>query len=139
MHLRIRSYLAAIAAAAISFSSASAQSSPPLKYPAAQKGDQVDLYHGVRVADPYRWLEDTDSPETAAWVAAQNDLTFAYLKNLPQRPALRRRLEELWNHPRYSAPFKEAGLYFYSKNEGLQNQPVLYVQPSLDGQPRALL
>src|SRR6476469_391646 len=122
MHLRIRSYLAAIAAAAISFSSASAQSSPPLKYPAAQKGDQVDLYHGVRIADPYRWLEDTDSPATAAWVQAENKLTFGYLAAIPERAQIRSRLEALWNYTKYSAPEYLFNDSASTENSGLQNQ-----------------
>ncbi|MDQ6717276.1 MAG: prolyl oligopeptidase family serine peptidase [Gemmatimonadota bacterium] len=139
MHLRIRSYLAAIAAAAISLTTASAQSSAPLTYPAAQKGDQVDVYHGVRVADPYRWLEDTDSPATSAWVKAENQLTFGYLAAIPERARIRSRLETLWNYTRYSAPEKHGGRYFYTENSGLQNQAILYVQDGRDGKARILL
>jgi len=137
MHLRIRSYLAAIAAAAIPFTSAAAQT--PLKYPAAQKGDQVDVYHGVRVADPYRWLEDTDSPATAAWVQAENQLTFGYLAAIPERAQIRTRLEALWNYTRYSTPEKHGGRYFYTENSGLQNQAILYVQDGRNGKARVLL
>ncbi|MBV9470768.1 MAG: S9 family peptidase, partial [Abitibacteriaceae bacterium] len=110
-----------------------------LHYPQAHKVNQVDDYHGVKVADPYRWLEDANSAETAQWVEAENAVTFGYLKNLPQREPLRQRLTALWNYPKYGAPFKEGGQYFYFKNEGLQNQAVLYVQSSLDAPPRVLL
>jgi prolyl oligopeptidase len=111
----------------------------PLTYPPTRKADHVDEYHGVKVHDPYRWLEDADAPETADWVKAQNQVTFSYLRSLPRRESLQKRLTELWNHPRFGVPFKEGRLYFYSKNDGLQNQSVLYVQPALDAAPRVLL
>jgi prolyl oligopeptidase len=113
----------------------------PLRYPETRRTDQVDVYHGTRVADPYRWLEDDvrHSPEVAAWVAAQNKVTSAYLSAIPQREAIRKRLTELWNYPKYSAPHKEGGRYFFSKNDGLQNQYVLYTMESLDGTPRVLI
>src|SRR5690348_1837588 len=110
-----------------------------LAYPAARKSDQVDDYHGTKVRDPYRWLEDPDSAETRQWVERENALTLPYLRGLPMREQLRRRLTELWNYPRYSPPFREGGRYFFFKNDGLQNQRVLYVQQSLDGTPRVLL
>lgn len=116
-----------------------AEPTPHLHYPETRKVEQVDDYHGIKVADPYRWLEDADSPETARWVEAENEVTFSYLKGLPQREPLRRRLTELWDYPKYSAPFKEGGQYFYFKNDGLQNQSVLYVQPGLQAEPRVLL
>ncbi len=140
MHLRIRSYLASLATAAISFTSASAQPpAPAVKYPVAQKGDQVDVYHGIRIADPYRWLEDTDSPATAAWVQAENQLTFGYLAAIPERAKIRSRLEALWNYTRYSAPEKRGGRYFYTENSGLQNQAILYVQDGRNAKSRVLL
>ena len=110
-------------------------------YPPARRVDHVDVYHGVRVADPYRWLEADirTSPEVAEWVAAENRLTADYLDAIPQRPAIRRRLTELWNFPQYMPPSKHGGRYYYLKNDGLQNQPVLYVQDTVDGQPRVLL
>ncbi|HZY87995.1 MAG TPA: prolyl oligopeptidase family serine peptidase [Gemmataceae bacterium] len=113
----------------------------PIRYPETRRGDQVDVYHGTRVADPYRWLEDDvrRSSEVAAWVAAQNKVTSAYLNAIPQREAIRKRLTELWDYPRYSAPHKEGGRYFFSKNDGLQNQSVLYTMEALDGTPRVLL
>jgi prolyl oligopeptidase len=113
----------------------------PLSYPKTRRVDHVDVYHGTTVADPYRWLE-TDvrkSPDVAAWVEAQNKVTFAYLEAIPQREAIRKRLTELWNYPRYSAPHKEGGRYFFSKNDGLQNQSVLYTLESLDGTPGVLI
>ncbi len=118
----------------------SGQESPmPLAYPAAAKVDVVDDYHGTQVADPYRWLEDVDSEQTHAWVAAQNELTYGYLAKLPARERIKQRLTELWDYPKYGAPFKEGGRYFFSKNTGLQNQSVFYVQESLDAEPRVLL
>ena len=110
-----------------------------MTYPATRRTNQVDVYHGVTVADPYRWLEDDNSPETKAWVEAQNKVTFAYLEKIPQREAIRNRLKQLWNYERYSVPFKEGGRYFFSRNDGLQNQSVLYTMPELDEQPRVLL
>ncbi|HIK31468.1 MAG TPA: S9 family peptidase [Oscillatoriales cyanobacterium M59_W2019_021] len=108
-------------------------------YPETRKIEQFDDYHGVTVADPYRWLEDPDSEETKAWVEAQNRVTFGYLEQIPQRDLLKERITQLWNYEKYSAPFKEGDRYFYFKNDGLQNQSVLYVLPSLDGEPRVLL
>ena len=112
-----------------------------IEYPKTVRVDQVDELHGVKVADPYRWLEADirQSPEVAAWVEAQNKVTFAFLESIPERAAIRRRLTELWNFPRYSLPTKEGGKYFYLRNDGLQNQSVLYVAEGLDGQPRALI
>ena len=108
-------------------------------YPLARKGDVVDDYHGTRVADPYRWLEDVDSPETRSWVEAENHITFAYLEQIPERERIRRRLTELWDYPKYGAPFKKGGRYFFFKNSGLQNQSVLYMQSSLTAEPAVLL
>src|SRR6202165_6059942 len=83
-----------------------------LKYPETKKGDVIDDYHGTKVADPYRWLEDDNSAETKAWVQAENKVTFDYLSTLPQRDKVRKRLEELWNYPKYSSPFKKAEYYY---------------------------
>jgi prolyl oligopeptidase len=110
-----------------------------LKYPVARRSDQYDYYHGVKVADPYRWLEDDNSPETARWVEAENAVTFGYLDKIPFRAALKHRLEELYNYPKYSAPFRKGNRFFFYKNDGLQNQSVLYVQTGLDGTPEVLL
>ncbi|HYT03711.1 MAG TPA: prolyl oligopeptidase family serine peptidase [Gemmatimonadales bacterium] len=115
---------------------ASAQAFP---YPPARKSDVVDDYHGTKVPDPYRWLEDPDAPETRAWIEAENRLTESYLSQIPQRAALRRRLTQLWNYPKYGAPFHKAGRYFFFKNDGLQNQSVLYKQASLTADPETLL
>ena len=111
----------------------------PNNYPPARKSDQVDDYHGVKVADPYRWLEDLDSEETRAWVEAENKLSFGYLASIPARTALKERLTKLWNYEKYSTPFKEGNRYFYSRNSGLQNQSVLYTVTSLDAPPQLVL
>ena len=110
-----------------------------MMYPTTRKAEQVDIYHGVSVEDPYRWLEDDRSPETAAWVKAQNEITFDYLNAIPEREQFRARLTELWNYPRHSAPSKQGSRYFYFKNDGLQNQSVLYRQKGPDGQPELLI
>lgn len=113
--------------------------SAPVTYPAAARGTQVDDYHGTSIADPYRWLEDVDAPATKAWVEAQNKLTDSFLATIPERPAIKNRLTQLWNYARYSAPFKENGRYFYFENTGLQNQGVLYVQEGRNAPARVLL
>jgi len=105
-----------------------AQASAGLTYPAAARGSQVDDYHGTRVADPYRWLEDVDSPETKAWVEAENKVTFGYLATIPERTAIRNRLTQLWDYPKYEAPTKVGDLLFYSENSGLLNQSILFVK-----------
>src|SRR5688572_27389427 len=111
----------------------------PLSYPATARGTQVDVYHGVSVADPYRWLEDTESLATKTWVEAQNRLTHSFVATIPERAAIKNRLTQLWNYARYTAPFKEGGRYFYFQNTGLQNQNVLYVQDGRNSPPRVLL
>jgi prolyl oligopeptidase len=111
----------------------------PLTYPKAKTVDQVDDYHGVKVADPYRWLEDTDSADTKAWVEEENKVTFGYLDQIPYRGAIRERLLKLWNYERFTAPEQEGGRYFYQHNNGLQNQNVLLVAESLNAEPRVLL
>ena len=110
-----------------------------LAYPPTTKVDQVDDYHGTKVPDPYRWLEDDTSSATATWVKAQNALTFGYLSKIPVRAELRRRLEEIYNYPRYSAPIRKGPYLFFSKNDGLQNQPVLYLQRGEPGAPEVLI
>ena len=112
-----------------------------MTYPGSKKIDHVDELHGVKVPDPYRWLEDDvrESKDVAAWVEAQNKVTFAYLEALPQRDAIKKRLTELWNYEKYSAPSKVGGRYFFSKNDGLQNQSVLYKQASLNAEPSVLI
>jgi len=110
-----------------------------LRYPETRHSDQVDQYHGVEVPDPYRWLEDPDSEETQAWITAQNELTFGYLASIPARERIRQRLTELWDFERFGMPRKRGGRYFYTRNDGLQNQNVLYVADGLDAAPRILL
>src|SRR3989442_15980497 len=95
-------------------------------YPPTRQMSQEDDYHGVKVADPYRWLEDDNSAETKAWVEAQNKVTFGYLEKIPERKSIRDRLTRLWSYERYGIPFKEGGHYFFTRNDGLQNQNVLY-------------
>lgn len=128
--------LAAFAVIASADQRAAAQT---LRYPPTRKVDQVDDYYGVKVADPYRWLEDANSPETVRWVEDENSVTFGYLNSLRQRAKIRARLTNLWDYPRYGLPFKEGGRYFYFKNDGLQNQSVLYVRDSLKGEPRLVI
>jgi prolyl oligopeptidase len=111
----------------------------PIKYPAARKSDQVDDYHGVKVNDPYRWLEDLDSQETAHWVEEENNLSFGFLNEIPARNSLKERLTKLWNYEKFGIPFKEGNRYFYSRNSGLQNQSVIYTVSSLAGEPQVLL
>ncbi len=110
-----------------------------LKYPVTKQTEVRDSYHGIEVADPYRWLEDTESAETEAWVTAQNDVTQAYLKSLPQRDAMRHRLEKLWNYERYTIPRRRGDRYFYSHNDGLQNQSILYKADSLSAERQVLI
>ena len=97
-----------------------------MKYPKTKKVEQIDDYHGTKVEDPYRWLEDDNAADTADWVEAQNEVTFGYLEALPNRARLLNKLTELWNYERFGAPFKKGGRYFFFKNDGLQNQSVLY-------------
>lgn len=110
-----------------------------LAYPETLKDDTVDDYFGTQVADPYRWLENDTSAATAAWVEAENEVTFAYLAEIPFRGQLLDRLTDLTNYEKYGTPFKKHGKYYYYKNDGLQNQSVLYVQDSLDGEARVFL
>ena len=106
-----------------------------IQYPDTRKDESVsDTYFGTKVADPYRWLEDDNSAETAQWVEAQNKLTFAYLENIPQRTAIKKRLTDIWDYEKVSAPFKRGGKYYFYKNKGLQNQSVLYSSDELGGE-----
>lgn len=109
------------------------------QYPVTKTVDHVDTYHGTKVPDPYRWLEDDTSQETAAWVEAQNKVTFAYLEAIPYRAQLNKRLQALFNYAKYSAPSRRGDNYFFSKNDGLQNQSVLYIQKGLTGTPEVLI
>ena len=117
----------------------SAAETPKLDYPPTHKGDTVDDYHGTRIADPYRWLEDDNSAETKAWVESQNKVTFGFLETIPERTKIRERLTKLWNYERFGAPHREGGRYFFTHNSGLQNQRVLMVADSLTAEPRPLL
>ncbi len=108
-------------------------------YPKSRVDAQVDNYHGVEVKDPYRYLEDLDSEETKKWVQSQNLLTFDYLSQIPQRETIRKRLESLWNYERYSLVFKKDSRYFFTKNDGLQNQNVLYTFKQIGDAPEVLL
>jgi len=110
-----------------------------LQYPVARKMEQIDSYHGVKVSDPYRWLEDDRSEETTRWVKAENEVTFSYLDKIPYRAQVMKRMEQLYNYPKYVQPFRRGSLYFFSKNDGLQNQNVFYVQTGLEGTPELLL
>ncbi|MDB9348276.1 prolyl oligopeptidase family serine peptidase [Nodularia spumigena] len=110
-----------------------------MSYPISNKSDQVDNYHGTLVADPYRWLEDPDSAETRNWISAENQITFAYLNEIPAREKIKQRLTKLWDYEKYGIPFKEGDNYFYFKNDGLQNQSVLYTLKTLDAQPKVLI
>ena len=133
------SMLAAGSSLAQSCSTSIDAAHPALNYPVSKQGGQVDDYHGTKVADPYRWLEDGNAGDTHDWVTAQNQLTQSYLGGIDTRGAIRRRLTSLWNYERYSVPFKEGGRYFYSRNDGLQNQAVLYTLRQMNDTPRVLL
>jgi prolyl oligopeptidase len=124
--------LSALTLAAVVATSAQAQG---LSYPVTRKVDQVDTYHGTTVADPYRWLEDDNSAETKAWVIAQNQVTDKFLEAMPQRLPARRIYTELYNFERFGIPFQEGGRYFWSRNDGLQQQNVIYTAKSLKDTP----
>ena len=120
------------------------QTTNPIAYPVARKTNQVDTYHGTQVADPYRWLEDDRSTETADWVKAENKVTFDYLAQIPYRKQFQDRLEQVYNYPKYSAPSRKGSgptgdWFYFSKNDGLQNQAVLYRQKGLDGKPELVI
>ncbi|MEO6709966.1 MAG: hypothetical protein ABI054_09690, partial [Planctomycetota bacterium] len=110
-----------------------------IAYPKAARGDVVEDYHGTPVADPYRWLEDPDSPETRAWVEAENKITFDFLEHIPERTELKQRLTELWNFERFGLPQSGKGHYVWSRNDGLQPQAVIYTSEGAKGEPRVLL
>ncbi len=117
----------------------SPQADSAFSYPETEKVEYSDTYFGKEVPDPYRWLEDDNSEKTADWVSRQNDLTFNYLEKIPFRDQVRSRLEELQNYERVSAPFKEGNYYYYFKNDGLQNQSVLYRKTDLSGDAEVFL
>ena len=117
------------------------QDQPTLTYPETNKVDQTDVYFGVSVADPYRWLEEDvrQSDDVAAWVKQQNEVAFGYIEGLPFRQQIDQRLTKLWDYEKYSAPFRRGDRYYFQKNDGLQNQYVLYVMDSLDAEPKVLI
>src|SRR5882672_291577 len=142
--MRMKNWFALVAvtvllAACASNMNSRSPASAKLTYPMTRKVDMVENLHGRPVPDPYRWLEDDNSAETKAWVEAENKVTFAYLEQIPARARLKERLTKLWNYERYGAPSKEGGRYVFSKNDGLQNQSVLYTMRSLDEPPKVLL
>ena len=118
---------------------AAAQGPGPIKYPESRRADTVETLHGRAVPDPYRWLEDPNSPETRAWIEAQNTLTFGFLEQIPSRAAIKDRLTRLWNYERYGAPSREGGWYVFAKNDGLQNQSVIYRTRALDAPAEILI
>jgi prolyl oligopeptidase len=111
----------------------------PFLYPTTAKGDVIDTYHGTEIPDPYRWLEDDMSEETAAWVKAQNELTYSYLETIPFREALRERMTEIWDYPKMGTPNKEGDYYFYSYNTGLQNQSIIYLKRDMESKGQVFL
>ena len=115
------------------------QTHPKLNYPDTAREDVTDTYFGTEVAEPYRWLENDTSAATGEWVIAQNELTYSYLDNIKFRPALKERLTKIYDYPKYGSPFKKNDKYYFFKNDGLQNQSVLYSQASLDAEPEVLL
>ncbi len=116
-----------------------ADSPAQFKYPTAPKSDQVDDYSGTKVADPYRPLENPDSPESREWIEAENKITFDFLNTIPERDEIKKRLTEVWDFERFGVPFKEMDRYFFSKNSGLQNQNVFYTAKNFSEKPRELL
>jgi prolyl oligopeptidase len=145
--MSLRKFIPALAlalalAAPLSAQTMVSSNAPPaakLSYPAAKKSDHVDEYHGTKVPDPYRWLENSDSPETRQWIEEQNKLTFGYLNQIPERAWIKERLTKLWNYEKVSAPFKRGDRYFIYKNDGLQNQSVLYWMKGLKDTPKVVI
>lgn len=133
-------YFAALAfALCVLAGSSRADGDAPFKYPKANKGNVADDYHGTKVPDPYRALEDPDSPETRAWIDAENKVTMPYLERIPERNEIRAALKRYWDYEKYGIPRKRGGKYFYQRNDGLQNQYVLYTMDSLGAAERVLL
>ncbi len=142
MRPRLPAHAAALCALVATAVPTLAQSSldlSPLHYPATKTVDQVDDYFGTKVADPYRWLEHTDSSDTKQWIAEENALTFGYLNGIPERQQIKKRLTQLWDYTKPGVPIKRKSYYFYTENSGLQNQAVLYARKGLDGERRAVL
>jgi len=116
-----------------------ADSPTQFKYPPAPTSDQVEDYNGVKVADPYRPLEDPDAPESRKWIEEENKITFDFLKSIPERDGIRKRLTEVWDYERFGVPFKEADRYFFSRNSGLQNQSVIFTTKNFSEKPHELI
>jgi prolyl oligopeptidase len=135
---RLQAILFVLCSTAAAIAAADAPSAK-LSYPEARRSDQVDTYFGAKVADPYRWMEDIDSPETRAWVTAEQSLTRNYLDAIPGRERIQKRLAAVWNYPRWSSPEHHGANWFFTRNDGLQNQPVLYVTRDPAAAPRVLL
>src|SRR5260370_18048212 len=135
MHCRFLA-LAVISAVTLLFA---ADSPTQLKYPPVPMSNQVEDYSGTKVADPYRPLENPDAPESRSWIEAEDKITFDFLKTIPERDGIRKRLTEIWDYERFGVPFKEKDRYFFSKNTGLQNQNVLYTTTNFFENPRELL
>ncbi len=138
----MKKMLVILSAGCLLFSCSQKQPKQPkisVKYPETKKGDQKDVYFGQEIADPYRWLEDDRSAETAEWVKAQNKVTFDYLAQIPYRADMEKALTDMWNYPKEGTPWKKAGKYFFSKNNGIQNQAVLYVKDNLTAAERVLI
>ncbi len=141
MHWRNHSLLITVAAVLVmnSFVTIAAERAVRSAYPNAPSGDVVEDYHGTRVADPYRPLEDSDSPETRAWIEAENKITFGFLEDIAARKPLEARLTKLWDYEKFGVPWSDGGRYFLTRNSGLQNQSVLYKLSSLAAEPQVLL
>jgi len=130
-----------VIAVAFIFAASSQAGAESLDYPDTKRGDHVDTYHGEKVADPYRWLEQDvrEAEDVRRWVEKQNQVTFSFLESIPEREAIQRRMIKLWNFEKYSQFFKVGGKYFFFKNDGLQNQYVLHVADAIDGKARVLI
>ncbi len=139
MRRKMTLLISAIIVLAVSACQNQAPKQIALTYPETKKVDQVDDYFGTEIADPYRWLEDDNAEEVKAWVEEQNSATFSYLENIPYRDKIKSRIEELYNYPKYSSPMRAGDYYFFYKNDGLQNQSVIYVQKGLDGEPEVFI
>src|ERR1700730_4142039 len=125
----------------VGFAVAVSADDAPINYPSTKRLETVDFYHGAKVSDPYRWLEADvrESKEVAEWVEAENKVTFAYLRSIPEREPIKKRITDLWNFEKVSAPSRHGPYYVFTKNGGLQNQAVMYTQETLDAEPRVLL
>jgi len=140
MHVSPRLFLVGFLMTSLSLSGCAERGSRlPLDYPEARFTDHTDDYFGTTVPDPYRWMEELEDPELAEWVEAENALSIPFLEGLPGHSDIQTRLTDLWNYERFGIPFKEGGRYFYSRNDGLQDQDVIYVAESLEDEPRVFI